>query len=93
MNKRSKAIKLEVDGKLYISQVAPETIDEFDGACPACGSGEYYELCTFIQQGFVLDACTTLCHCERCFETFHYNYTVEAMYIEKLNFADNEGKA
>jgi len=92
MNKRSKTIKLEVDGKLYHSQEAPETIDDFDGFCPACGSNQYYELCTFVQQGFIVDACTTLCTCEKCFETFHYNYAVEAQYIDKMNLSAIEGK-
>jgi hypothetical protein len=83
MIKVSKFVKIAIDETIYSSSKAPETIDEWDGACPACGSGLYNEVVTVIQHGFELDACLTLVHCLNCFETFHYYYTVEAACLDE----------
>lgn len=78
MIKIGKHITITIDGKPYTSIKAPESIDEFDGHCSACGSNQYSELFTIVQHGFMTDECVTIMTCAKCFENFHYWYEVEA---------------
>lgn len=90
MIKHGKRIVVSVDGKAYTSTKAPDTIDEFDGHCPACGSAQYSELFTIVQHGFMTDDCVTIMTCTKCFESFHYWYEVEAQEpAEVIVFAFN----
>lgn len=83
MLKVGKHIRIEIGGVLYTSDKAPEPIDEWDGTCPACGSGRYAELMTIVQHGLFVDDCVTLIHCYTCYQTFHYFYTVEAACLDE----------
>lgn len=75
--KTPKVMQVKIDGVVYTSTVAPETMDDMDGCCPACGSNQYHEIMTLIQHGFIVDDCISLLTCDKCYETFHYLYTIQ----------------
>lgn len=89
MKRDYKTLRLQFDGTVYQSRLAPTDVDSWDGTCPACGGSRYYEVCTVVQSGFIQDSCTTLCHCATCHETFHYNYCVEAAIADNVELNDN----
>lgn len=84
MIKHTRFLRLCTDKAVITSSKAPETIDEWDGTCPACGSADYREIVSIIQHGFELDDCVTVCQCGRCHEAFHYYYQVDAAALDTL---------
>lgn len=78
MIRHAKFISLRFDDRAIMSRLAPQSIDMWDGSCPACGSKRYFEIMTIVQSGFIEDDCISVCECRVCHSAFHYHYTVEA---------------
>lgn len=83
MFSKSKRIVIKVDQVVYSSTKAPDSIDQWDGCCPACGSSKYEEVVTLVQHGFLQDDCLTLVTCKACYNTFHYHYEVGAACLDE----------
>lgn len=76
--KNLRTLTVSLDGVVYRSSKAPETIDEMDGHCPVCGSDAYVEIVTVVQHGWLEDECVSVLSCGDCYESFHYQYKIDS---------------
>lgn len=73
-----KAQFFAVGSTIYISTLAPISIDNYAGNCVECGQHTVEHVADVIQYGLFVDKCTSVFVCETCGHTFHFVYAAMA---------------
>lgn len=76
--KPRKAQFFTIGSTIYISTLAPISIDNYAGNCVECGKHTVEHIADVIQYGLFADKCTSVFVCENCGHTFHFTYAAMA---------------